>query len=54
MPFGAIRALSDTGHAFPNKAQADKWLNDEWLTRHSLNWFDRHDNLILREFVNEA
>jgi hypothetical protein len=42
------------GHTFPNKAQADEWLNDEWNKRRSLTWVDRHDKLTLREFVNDA
>jgi len=42
------------GRTFPNKAQADEWLNDEWNTRRSFTWVDRHDKLTLREFVDEA
>lgn len=42
------------GHTFPNKAQADEWLKDEWSRRHSGTWADRRGKLTLREFVDQV
>jgi hypothetical protein len=42
------------GHTFPNKAQADEWLKEEWNRRRSGTWADRRGKLTLREFVDDV
>jgi hypothetical protein len=41
------------GHTFPNKAQADAWLSDEWAKRRAGTWAPRAGKLTLRQFVDE-
>lgn len=42
------------GHTFPNRAQADGWLKEEWSRRRSGTWTDRRGRTTLREFIDEV
>ena len=61
LPSGRVRAWyvidgvrHTAGHTFPNKAQADEWLKDEWNRRRSGTWTDRRGRTTLRQFVEEV